>query len=91
MTRRFLKRDEAVARILEDNEEEVDEIRIIPPEADSLSDEENIDDGCMGDCELNDVAGTVEIVKEDVSAFLENQSKSVSLHGRNLIIDRRVR
>ena len=77
MAGRFMKLKEAVARVLEDTEENVDEITIIPPPADSLSDEEDIDEGCMGDSALTDVAGTVEIVKDDASVFLENQTKTV--------------
>ena len=78
MTKRFLKLNEAVARVLEDTEEDVEEITIIPPAVDSLSDEEDIDENCMGDSILTDVAGTVEVVKDDPSVFLENQSKTVN-------------
>ena len=72
-----MKLKEAVARVLEDTEEDVDEITIIPPPVDSLSDEEDIDEGSLRDSVLTDVAGTIEIVRDDVSVFTTNQTKTV--------------
>ena len=46
---------------MEDEDVESADAVIIPPEADALTDNEDIDDDCTGNVDIEDVAGSLEL------------------------------
>ena len=59
--------------VIEDEDVETADAVIIPPEADTLTDNEDIDDDCTGNVDVDGVAGTLEkhvvaqIINDDVN------------------------
>ena len=63
--------DEALALLYEEDDEgeiEKADVIIVPPEADSLTDEEDVNDDIIGEISVQDVPGTLEVhVEKDIS------------------------
>ena len=66
--------------VVEDEDVESADAVIIPPEADALTDNEDIDDDCTGNVNIEDVAGSLEL---HVAAQISNEEVIDDTTGEN--------